>query len=220
LDTRLAGGLLEVVDLAAGLVDVVAAVLKVIVGVDVLPKLVVEEADLCKVAVEVLVVVGRLGLDEFATGVVEAEDERDFGFSGKGRVLYLLFTFVPVGTRHEPDERLEILAGLVVGVLVISIMPSVVPLSVVVEVRGDPAASSGRVDDRVIDTLLASFSASFDELRDEEEDILGTLAIGVGLVETLDADLDDRVDLGTVFVTPLSSPSALDFFRLFYIKSN
>jgi hypothetical protein len=32
LDTRLAGGLLEVVDLAVGLIDVVAAVLKVIVG--------------------------------------------------------------------------------------------------------------------------------------------------------------------------------------------
>ena len=44
----------------------------------------------------------------------------DLDFGGKGRVLYLLGAFAPVGTRH--DE----LAGRAEVVVVVSVVPSVV----------------------------------------------------------------------------------------------
>ena len=55
-------------------------------------------------------------------------------------------------------------------------------------------------------SVVASGSASFDTLR-EEEAVLVSLVTAVSFVEILDADLEDRVDLGALFavVTLLSS---------------
>jgi len=187
---------------------VVVGFLMEMLEAEVLPKLEVEEADLCSVAVDVLE--GRPGVEEFvvaATAVVvvvvvaDPEERGNLGFGGKGRVLYLLLLFVPVGTRQVPVVSGEV-GSLSVEVGAIEGSSGVALLSLV-------------VDDRVIDTLLASFSASFNDLRDEEEDVLVAFDKGVGFAMSLDADLEDNIDLGALFITLLSSTSPLGLFRLF-----
>lgn len=194
------------------------AVLMAKPGADVLPKLEVEEADLCRLGPTVLEAAEEALVEELKE--LGPDEERTLDLDGKGRLLYLLAAAAldPAGTFHEAGR------DAVAEVLVVDEVDEVVsltPFSVV-----GFAGSSVVFDDRVIDTLLASFSpsfdTSFDALREEDEEVFVVVFVVVVVVAvfagTLGADFDERVDFGPLFVT-LSSPSALGFLELFKIKN-
>jgi hypothetical protein len=179
-------------------------------GADVLPKLEVEEADLCKLGPTVLEVeVEEALVDELKE--LGPDEERVLGFDGKGKLLYLLVAAAldPAGTLHDAGRDTG------AGVLVVVVLVELVSLASFSVLVGSSESIVGLLsivfDDSVIDTLLPSFDTSFEDLR--EDDDKGVFVVAEIFAGTLGADFDERVDFGALVVTPLSSPSAFDFLR-------